>query len=264
MGKGIMAGAGIAYPSALNALSSDVLDGFSFVGSSKKKASGTISSKSTETFTPGISSQTINGGLYLSGPQIIRGDPNLIPANILEGVTIFGVTGTYRPPLSLRLASDNINAIWCNPGDDIYDYVSDGIRFNPRTESSGEDIRYDDLPAFDAYVAFKNLIDFSKYSRVTVSGYRSNYDSPSLRQPCFASIYTDFIGPEISYDYTNWRFITHQQTASADGFSASFDISSENSTGYLLMVFNFRDLSGHIVYEWPSRTYTLTSVVLTQ
>ena len=53
-----------------------------------------ITAKSSATYTPTTSSQTISAGQYLSGAQTISGDANLVAANIVSGVTIFGVTGT--------------------------------------------------------------------------------------------------------------------------------------------------------------------------
>ena len=58
------------------------------------KYTGSIQSKSAETFTPTTSDQTINSGLYLSGVQTIKGDTNLSSANIKQGVSIFGVSGS--------------------------------------------------------------------------------------------------------------------------------------------------------------------------
>ena len=55
-------------------------------------ALGVISDSAT--YTPTTSSQTISAGQYLSGAQTISGDANLVAANIISGVTIFGVTGT--------------------------------------------------------------------------------------------------------------------------------------------------------------------------
>lgn len=58
------------------------------------KYTGTISSKSAQTYTPTTSDQTIASGQYLSGTQTIKGDANLSSSNIANGVTIFGVTGS--------------------------------------------------------------------------------------------------------------------------------------------------------------------------
>ena len=64
---------------------------------------GTIPRKATETYTPSTVDQTIAKGQYLEGDQIIKGDVNLVPENIVKGETIFGVTGTYDPTLDSAL-----------------------------------------------------------------------------------------------------------------------------------------------------------------
>lgn len=47
-------------------------------------------------FQPGVAETTVNThDKYMSDNITIRGDSNLIPNNIKNGVTIFGVTGTY-------------------------------------------------------------------------------------------------------------------------------------------------------------------------
>ena len=61
-----------------------------------EKVTGTISSKSAATYTPGTSNQTIAAGQYLAGAQTIKGDANLLADNIKKGVSIFGVTGTLE------------------------------------------------------------------------------------------------------------------------------------------------------------------------
>lgn len=40
--------------------------------------------------------QTIANGQYLAGTQTVKGDPNLTPANIRKGVTLFEVDGAMR------------------------------------------------------------------------------------------------------------------------------------------------------------------------
>lgn len=53
-----------------------------------------ITKKSSATYTPTTSNQTIASGQYLSGTQTIKGDSNLKASNILSGVSIFGVSGS--------------------------------------------------------------------------------------------------------------------------------------------------------------------------
>lgn len=59
-----------------------------------QKLTGTIQSKTAETYTPTTSDQVIASGQYLAGAQTVKGDANLVAANIKDGVSIFGVTGT--------------------------------------------------------------------------------------------------------------------------------------------------------------------------
>ena len=61
-----------------------------------EKVTGTIKSKAASTITPGTSDQTIAANQYLTGAQTIKGDSNLVAANIKKGASIFGVTGTLE------------------------------------------------------------------------------------------------------------------------------------------------------------------------
>ena len=54
-----------------------------------------LTAKAAATYTPTTADQTIASGQYLTGAQTIKGDANLLAENIKDGVTIFGVTGTY-------------------------------------------------------------------------------------------------------------------------------------------------------------------------
>lgn len=55
-----------------------------------------LPAKGAATYTPGRSNQTIGAGQYLTGAQTIRGDANLLAANIKKGVSIFGVEGEWE------------------------------------------------------------------------------------------------------------------------------------------------------------------------
>lgn len=52
--------------------------------------------KAAATITPGTANQTIAANQYLTGAQTIKGDSNLVAANIKKGASIFGVTGTLE------------------------------------------------------------------------------------------------------------------------------------------------------------------------
>ena len=80
-----------------NAVSGDMLASkTAYVNGSK--VTGNISSKAAATYTPTTSDQTIASGQYLSGVQTIKGDANLVSANILSGKSIFGVNGSLAMP----------------------------------------------------------------------------------------------------------------------------------------------------------------------
>lgn len=63
------------------------------------KYTGSITSKAAATYTPTTSDQSIAAGQYLSGAQTIKGDANLQPSYIANGITIFGVTGSLSSPV---------------------------------------------------------------------------------------------------------------------------------------------------------------------
>lgn len=52
--------------------------------------------KAAQTYTPSLQNQTIAAGQWLTGAQTIQGSANLVAGNIKNGVSIFGVTGTYN------------------------------------------------------------------------------------------------------------------------------------------------------------------------
>lgn len=64
-----------------------------YVSAGTKSATKQLTTQSAQTITPGTTDKTIAAGRYLTGVQTIKGDKNLIPENIVSGVSIFGVEG---------------------------------------------------------------------------------------------------------------------------------------------------------------------------
>lgn len=65
-----------------------------YVSSGTKSAIKQLTTQGAQTITPGTSNKTIASGRYLTGTQTIKGDANLVAANIKKGVSIFGVAGS--------------------------------------------------------------------------------------------------------------------------------------------------------------------------
>lgn len=105
-----------------------------FIATSKVKTSGYISTSDTTTanytlnrylggeFTPTRESKTITlKDKYCTGDAVIKGDNNLVPANIKNGISIFGVQGTYAGDgaIVLSITSDRT---WNSTLDSSFDY----------------------------------------------------------------------------------------------------------------------------------------------
>lgn len=135
-----------------------------YVSSGTKTATKQLSVQVAQTITPGTSDKTIASGKYLTGTQTIKGDANLVAANIKKGVSIFGVAGSHEckegitlPTLTNRgsasdlasgktLYDDNGNPVTGNIVD-VDDYHNDAAwnnisLSNPYTSYDEEDESY--------------------------------------------------------------------------------------------------------------------------
>lgn len=67
-----------------------------YVSGGTKSATQRLTTQGAKTVTPGTTAQTaVASGRYTTGAVQVAGDANLVPENIAEGVSIFGVTGTH-------------------------------------------------------------------------------------------------------------------------------------------------------------------------
>lgn len=61
-----------------------------------KSSTQQLTTQAAKTVTPGTTAQTaVASGRYTTGDVVVAGDVNLVPENIAEGVSIFGVDGTH-------------------------------------------------------------------------------------------------------------------------------------------------------------------------
>ena len=77
-----------------------MLSGYKATAKDGVEVIGTISSQAAQTIVPGVSDKTIASGKYLSGTQTIKGDADLVAANIKKDVVLFdgqtgAITGTF-------------------------------------------------------------------------------------------------------------------------------------------------------------------------
>lgn len=83
------------YTTDATATASDILSGkTAYVDG--EKITGTITSQAGKIITPSVAALVaISAGQYASGTITVKGEPNLLANNIKNGISIFGVTGSY-------------------------------------------------------------------------------------------------------------------------------------------------------------------------
>lgn len=179
MAKGIMAGSGKGVPSGLNALPTDVLYGYSFIGADGTKKEGRAPSKAAATFIPSSVDQQIDSNQYLAGAQVISGDSNLIPSNIKKGVTIFGVTGTWLPDsMGITLAPESFAGYW--PGSGAANVtISNGVIHVDMAQYESDGDWYYYGGCFIGLV-LASKIDLSTYKKLTFASSSSMFTDDTL------------------------------------------------------------------------------------
>ena len=89
-----------------NAVAADVISGKTFTNSTGELLTGTIVNRGgATTVTPTTTNQTKAAGYY-SGAITIKGDSNLVAANIVSGKSIFGVAGSAK--IGVRATIDGV------------------------------------------------------------------------------------------------------------------------------------------------------------
>lgn len=138
------------------------------------KVSQSLSTLDARTYTPGRSDQVIEANRWLKGEQIIKGDADLIAANIKKGVSIFGITGTFEGwvPVATDLYynGQNVNGFTAH-GNGYVRFDNTQIYFI-KTNSlfSGSDSFDDPSSSAGAIMTFGKTIDVRSYSKLIFEG----------------------------------------------------------------------------------------------
>lgn len=130
-----------------------------YVEAGTKSATKQLTTQAAQTITPGTSNKTISSGRYLTGTQTIKGDPNLVTANIKSGVSIFGVAGSCA-------STEFCNLIFRNYyGRSVYLSVSGESHVgNQRYVSRNEEVTISNVPRY-GYV----VVNLTSYVSADVS-----------------------------------------------------------------------------------------------
>ena len=90
-------GGGKSKLKVVTAAANDVLKDKVIVDANGNPLTGTIESMGAQTITPSNVNKTVAcNGKYMTGDITVKGDSNLVAANIISGVSIFGVAGNAQ------------------------------------------------------------------------------------------------------------------------------------------------------------------------
>lgn len=170
-----------------------------------------ITAKSAATYTPTTSSQTISSGQYLSGAQTISGDANLVATNIAEGVTIFGVSGTFKGGVDV-----DITETADSHGGTVMTVSSENYGYQPiewLKSTAGIDVGFQTKKTMEFECKFYRESAGAQYLYVSDSG----------------SSLTTNTTAYLSSSGGNWRF--GNQTTSPNPSVTTWHTSVQNSTG---------------------------------
>ena len=104
-------------------ISVDYSDGVITAKAGEKSTTYNLPVQTTKTVTPGKATQTAVGkGILTTGAVLVEGDQDLLPQNIVSGVSIFGVAGSAKP-------AQSVSQTFYGEGTKTASIYTDGIQF---------------------------------------------------------------------------------------------------------------------------------------
>lgn len=150
-----------------------------YVSGGTKSATQQLTTQGAKTVTPTTTNQTaVASGRYTTGDVVVSGDANLVPENIAEGVSIFGVQGTHsggggdREQITITVKGNAFNSFY-------YTVVSNGSVLDDSTKTTAvitADINSMMLFASQAYTPTITAVPSGDVTVITaLSGTSKNY-----------------------------------------------------------------------------------------
>lgn len=224
-------GGGTAQPA-------EVLSGKTFTNDNGEQT-GTMPNRGAMTITPTTTDQVIPAG-YHNGSGKVKGDANLIPANIKNGVSIFGVTGTLSPLITYSNQNDNTQAPWLSNKYSNYSVryklLPDGGYY--KVTLSGNNIIYETYNAAGTLLTSKTVVTLDAYHslRDIYDDCFYVYDSMNFRIKKY-----DYNGNLLQMNPSNSSLYSDVQQVSKEGFCDGHSLSN-----YIIF-----DMSGNILLSLP-------------
>ena len=180
------------------------------------KVTQSVATQGGSTITPGTAQKTaVSANRYVTGNIIVKGDANLVAANIKQGVNIFGVVGTCKELTLYNRGRNPAGFEWTG-----YDSPED-------TALEPDGIKLKGTPSTYESTTSYNL---SGYSKLNIEVYTTTtYSIPYVdfilrnKQPISGSSSSRILG------YTNMRYSEGTHTM-------SIDISDETYSGTLFIM----------------------------
>ena len=108
-----------------------------YVPGGTKSSTKQLTTQAAKTVTPGTTNQTaVASGRYTTGDVVVSGDANLVPENIAEGVSIFGVTGVFNGE-----SVETVTGTFARDGFSVYYAGGDGQTHHVENVMSISDVR---------------------------------------------------------------------------------------------------------------------------